>query len=142
MEPKISIWFSLEYWTNLKICHLLDLIHIFKKVGHSLRNHLVGLKDTLASRASLEDLGSKPHLLSHENLDMCPKLALSSLGLTPKEIFRTPIGHGASLWNIFTVDDTAVSGLKTHEWLNFLRVTFCCTFGYLKQRCRYVSRNI
>ena len=33
-----------------------------------------------------------------------------------------PTGHGASLRNIFTMDDTALSGLKTHDWHNFIKV--------------------
>ena len=50
IEPNISIWFTLEYnWKDLKICHLLHPMHIFKNVGHSLWKHLVGIKDTHAS---------------------------------------------------------------------------------------------
>ena len=46
MEPHMSIWFTLEYLRDLKICHLLHPLHIFKNVGHSLWKHLIGLKET------------------------------------------------------------------------------------------------
>lgn len=51
--------------------------------------------------------------------------------LTPTEIatinrrirsIQTPTGYGASLQNIFTMDDTSLSNLKTHDWHNFLKV--------------------
>ncbi|MCO5550033.1 hypothetical protein L7F22_003510 [Adiantum nelumboides] len=34
---------------------------------------------------------------------------------------RYMIGYGASLQNIFTIDDTSLSNLKTHDWHNFLK---------------------
>lgn len=57
-----SIWYTLEYWKDLKICHLLDPMHIFKNVGHSLWQHLVGLKDTMTTRNDLNNQDSKPNL--------------------------------------------------------------------------------
>ena len=52
---------------GLKDMSLLDPMYIFKNVGHSLGNHLVCLKNTLVSRASLEYFHSKPHLWPRDN---------------------------------------------------------------------------
>ncbi|MCO5601656.1 hypothetical protein L7F22_055779 [Adiantum nelumboides] len=62
LAQSLSIWYTLEYWKDLKICHLLDPMHIFKNVGHSLWQHLVGFKDTAAARNDLKDRNSKPNL--------------------------------------------------------------------------------
>ncbi len=132
MEPNMSIWFTLEYWRHLKIFHLLDPMHIFKNVGHSLWKHLVGLKDSPASRASLVEYNSKPKLWPRENnVSRNIEHPKAPWVLTPEEIsilnnrirsIRTPTGHGASLRNIFMLDDTTLSGLKTHDWHNFIKV--------------------
>ena len=37
MEPNMSLWFTLQYWKDLKICHF----HLFKHEG--LWMHIVGL---------------------------------------------------------------------------------------------------
>ena len=62
MSTSISIWYTLEYWKNLKITHLLDPMHIFKNVAHSLWKHLVGLKDIEAAREDLKHQNYKPTL--------------------------------------------------------------------------------
>jgi hypothetical protein len=151
MEPNMSIWFTLEYWQHLKICHLLDPMHIFKNVGHSLWKHLIGLKDTHASRASLVEYNSKPHLWSRENsITGNIEHPKTPWVLTPEEIsilnirirsIRTPTGHGASLRNIFTMDDTALSGLKTHDWHNFLKVIIFSLFMYILYIDIKIGRN-
>jgi hypothetical protein len=53
---QMSIWFTLEYWRHLKICYLLDPMHIFGNIGHLLWKHLIGVKDTSVSLASLVDV--------------------------------------------------------------------------------------
>ena len=55
LTPSSSIWFCLEYWKYLKIFHLLDPMHIFKNVGHSLWKHLIGEKDTEQARDDLKE---------------------------------------------------------------------------------------
>ncbi|MCO5560062.1 hypothetical protein L7F22_013668 [Adiantum nelumboides] len=126
-----SIWYNLEYWKDLKICHLLDPMHIFKNVGHSLWEHLVGLKDTTAARNDLKDQNSKPNLwpLSDETrrettYEPVPWVLTAEEVQTinkRSQLIRTPTGYGASCRNMFTLDDKSLSSLKTHNWHNFLK---------------------
>eukprot|EP00249_Psilotum_nudum_P022031 c28346_g1_i1 orf=3-254(-) len=57
-----SIFYTLEYWATLKITHLLDPMHIFKNVGEQLWSHLVGEKETLATRKDLQVLNMNPNI--------------------------------------------------------------------------------
>ena len=132
LTPSISIWFRLEYWKDLKICHLLDPMHIFKNIGHSLWKHITGLKDTEKARNDLKERNSKSDLWPRVDEESGRKeYAHAPWVLTPTEIatinrrirsIQTPTGYGASLQNIFTMDDTSLSNLKTHDWHNFLKV--------------------
>lgn len=132
MAPCISIWYNLEYWKDLKITHLLDPMHIFKNVAHSLWKHLVGLKDSEGARADLKYHNYKPTLWPIVDDESGKTTYMPAPWvLTKQEIntvnermrsIRTPTGYGASLQNMFTMDDTALSGLKTHDWHNFMKV--------------------
>ena len=51
---QLSIFHKLPYWRNLLINHLLDPMHIFKNVGESLWNHIIGIKDNSAARKDLQ----------------------------------------------------------------------------------------
>ena len=132
LTPSISIWFRLECWKDLKICHLLDPMHIFKNIGHSLWKHITGLKDTEKARNDLKERNCKSDLWPRVDEESGRKeYAHAPWVLTPTEIatinrrirsIQTPTGYGASLQNIFTMDDTSLSNLKTHDWHNFLKV--------------------
>ena len=39
------------------------------------------------------------------------------------KVIRFPSGFGASLKNLFTRDGSDLSGLKTHDWHNWIKVT-------------------
>ncbi|MCO5560628.1 hypothetical protein L7F22_014244 [Adiantum nelumboides] len=131
LTPSISIWFQLEYWKDLKICHLLDPMHIFKNVGHSLWKHHTGLKDTEQARNDLKERNCKSDLWPRVDEESGRKeYAHAPWVLTPIEIatinrrirsIQTPTRYGASLQNIFTMDDSSLSNLKTHDWHNFLK---------------------
>ncbi|MCO5571184.1 hypothetical protein L7F22_024918 [Adiantum nelumboides] len=131
LTPSISIWFQLEYWKDLKICHVLNPMHIFKNVGHSLWKHLTGLKDTEQARNDLKERNCKSDLWPQVDEESGRKeYAHAPWVLTPREIatinrqiwsIQTPTGYGASLQNIFTMDDSSLSNLKTHDWHNFLK---------------------
>ncbi|MCO5575797.1 hypothetical protein L7F22_029602 [Adiantum nelumboides] len=106
-------------------------MHIFKNVGHSLWQHLVGLKDTAAARNDLKDQNSKPNLwpLSDETrrettYEPAPWVHTAEEVQTINkriQLIRTPTGYGASCRNMFTLDDKSLFGLKTHDWHNFLK---------------------
>lgn len=64
---RLSILYSLPYWRHLLIGHLLDPMHIFKNVGHSLWKHITGAKDTRAARDDLREIGVKKSLWTKTN---------------------------------------------------------------------------
>ncbi|MCO5587908.1 hypothetical protein L7F22_041860 [Adiantum nelumboides] len=145
LTPSISIWFQLEYWKDLKIFHLLNPMHIFKNVGHSLWKHLTGLKDTKQAKNDLKERNCKSNIWPQVDEESGRKeYAHAPWAVTPTEIatinqqirsIQTPTGYGALLQNIFTMDDSNLSNLKTHDWHNFLKhvLTFvidgCLTTG-------------
>ncbi|MCO5567180.1 hypothetical protein L7F22_020868 [Adiantum nelumboides] len=107
-------------------------MHIFKNVGHSLWQHLVGFKDTAATRNDLKDQNSKPNLWPlFDETGRETTYAPAPWVLTAEEVqtintriqlIRTPTGYGASCQNLFTLDDKSLSGLKTHDWHNFVKI--------------------
>lgn len=132
MAPSISIWYNLQYWKYLKITHPLDPMHNFKIFAHFLWKHLVGLKDTEAVRADLKFHNYKPTLWPIVD-DEIGKITymLAPWVLTKQEIHTvnermrsigTPMSYAKSLKNMFTMDDTALSGLKMHAWHSFIKV--------------------
>ena len=58
----LSIFYELEYWRHLKICHLLDPMHVFKNVVESLWRHITGQKDSLGARRDLQKCRIKQDL--------------------------------------------------------------------------------
>jgi hypothetical protein len=57
------VFYELPYWGNLKISHLLDLMHILKNVSSYLWRHISSNKsDTLAIRRDL--------IVSYQNLEL------------------------------------------------------------------------
>ena len=58
---KRSIFFYLEYWEFLHVCHVLDVMHIEKNVCESIVGTLLDIlgksKDGLSSRLDLVNLG-------------------------------------------------------------------------------------
>ena len=149
LTPSSNIWFCLKYWKYLKICHLLDPMHIFKNVGPSLWKHLIGEKDTEQARDDLKERNCKSDLWPRVDEETGRKTyARAPWVLTTTEIatihrrirsIQTPTGYGASLQNMFTMDDKNLSNLKTHDWHNFVKVTL--TYFFVNPSCSYKSLN-
>ncbi|MCO5551611.1 hypothetical protein L7F22_005116 [Adiantum nelumboides] len=107
-------------------------MHIFKNVGHSLWQHLVGFKDTAAARNDLKNRNSKPNLWTffdetgrETTYEPAPWVLIAEEVQTINrriQLILTPTGYGASCQNMFTLDDKSLSGLKTHDWHNFKHV--------------------
>ena len=51
---RYSIFFCLPYWSELKINHLLDPLHIFKNVAQQIWDHITSACDNLAVREDLQ----------------------------------------------------------------------------------------
>ncbi|MCO5607792.1 hypothetical protein L7F22_061993 [Adiantum nelumboides] len=122
-----SIWYTLEYWKDLKICHLLDPMHIFKNVGHSLWQHLVGFKDKAAARNDLKNQNSKPNLwpLSDETgrettYEPAPWV------LTTEEVHLL----------IHLVDEIELAGVVFARWMFWAEKFMGVLKGYVRQKAR------
>ena len=65
-RTKKSIFYELPYWTNIKLKHNLEVMHIEKNVCDSLLGTLLGdpdkLKDTCNVKRYLENLGIRKEL--------------------------------------------------------------------------------
>ncbi|CAM6089682.1 unnamed protein product [Calypogeia fissa] len=109
-----SILVTLPYWSELKICHLLDSMHIEGNVGKALIRALYGEKDT-HFREACEDLEMHPDVWITVN----PIIGLEHRPPTPWVLsvgqrrefqnrigeMRFPIGYGANLQKVFGMED-------------------------------------
>ena len=129
----ISIFYELPYWKDLLISHILDPMHILKNVLDSIFGHISGKeKDNLSSRRDIA--------LSRTKFDrkhLCPNLENETYAKAPwilkkKELdqlknithsIRTPTGYGSSLNTSFIVDGH-ITGFKTHDFHNFMKVLY------------------
>lgn len=138
-----SIFYDLPYWEHFNIAHLLDPVHIVKIVSSSLWRHisskqsdtLVVRKDLITSKPKikywprwLESKGSEegvgpsnswffkegdvPWIFKKDDISLAKEVIMD---------VRVPTSYGSSLQRCFTVDDH-LSGLKSHDHLNLLRV--------------------
>jgi hypothetical protein len=126
---RLSIFFRLPYWCDLKVNHLLDPMHIFKNVTSSIFDHLIGSKDSLAIREDLQSIGRLKEAwpIKKTNSNVTFKRApwtLTALELKKvKEVickFRTPTGHMRYLRGAFSKSKKRgceqLIGLKSHDW--------------------------
>jgi hypothetical protein len=133
-----SIFYELPYWEHLKISHLLDPMHIFKNVSSSLWRHISSKEsDTLAVRRDLissktkkkhwprqESRGEVGPSWSFKEGDVPWILKKEDLSLEKEVILgvKVPSLYGSSLRRCFTVRQDHLSGLKSHDHLNLLKV--------------------
>jgi hypothetical protein len=126
---RLSIFYELEYWTDLLVPHCLDPMHIFKNVSKSLLTHILGEKDNIAARLDLQLSNTKQNLwVQYQASSIESSLAPYKLGnkaQVKKKIHRikkikAPTGFGAHLDNAFTEKDT-YKGLKSHDFHNILQ---------------------
>jgi hypothetical protein len=131
------VFYELPYWEHLKIGHLLDPMHILKNVSSSLWRHISWNKsDTLVVRRDLIASNTKkrhwprketrgevgpswsfkegdvPWILKKDDLSMVKDVILG---------VKAPSLYGSTLRHCFTVEGN-LSGLKSHDHLNLLRV--------------------
>lgn len=118
----------LPYWTELKIHHLLDPMHIFKNVSASIWRHVTGRKDTDAAREDLQEAGSKANAWlnveegTRPQVDwIVPKKSMKPVREAIKAI-KTPTGYMHSLRNCFSAETGELTGLKSHDWHKMLQV--------------------
>jgi hypothetical protein len=133
-----SIFYELLYWEHLKISHLLDPMHIITNVSSSLWRHISSKEsDTLDVRRDLISLKTKkkhwprqesrgeaspswsfkegdvPWILKKEDLSLAKEVILG---------VKVPSLYGYSLQRFFFVCQDHLSGLKSHDHFNLLKV--------------------
>lgn len=104
-------------------------MHIFKNVGSTIWEHLIGAKDTKAAREDLMEMDRMMDLWP-QTIGERTILPKAPWILSPREqtivkrmiaSFRTPTGHMRCPKGVFT-GDNKLSGLKSHDWHKFLHV--------------------
>ena len=124
---KKSIFFELPYWSELKLRHILDVMHIEKNICDNVVGTILGIegksKDTIKARMDLEDLGIREHLhLQRHGNRVFKPLGCYSLTLDERRQFcqfiksvKFPDGFAANISNNVNIKDGKIIGLKTHD---------------------------
>ncbi|KAI3469973.1 hypothetical protein Pfo_026636 [Paulownia fortunei] len=98
---KKSIFFELKYWSDLKLRHNLDVMHIEKNICDAVVGTLLSIdgksKDTVKARLDIQDMGirSKLHLKKIRD--------------------RFPDGYTTNISMNMNVNDGKLYGLKIHD---------------------------
>ena len=131
---RYSIFFRLPYWTHLKINHLLDPMHIFKNVGSSIWEHVIGRRDNVTVREDLRVAGRMRQAWpreegGHVRLPLAPWIISKKEEKQVKQAItnlHTPTGCMRSLKGAFTTTKKRgveqLHGLKSHDWHKMLQV--------------------
>lgn len=122
-----TVLFDLPYWSNLKLRHNLDVMHIEKNICDNLLGTLLNIegktKDTINARLDLQDMGIRDelHLKKNGNSYDMPS-ACYSLNKEQKIAFcdflrgvKFPDGYASNLARCISADGCKVQGLKTHD---------------------------
>ncbi|MCO5547809.1 hypothetical protein L7F22_001261 [Adiantum nelumboides] len=124
---KLNAFYSLPYWEDLLINHLLDPMDVFKNVAVGIWQHINGDMDSVKAYKDLEELGVKNTCWIQDEQEIPDALWI----LTKEEeefvkktigAIRTPNGTMHSLKSAFTSDDKELTGSKFHDWHKMLQV--------------------
>ena len=115
---RLSIFHRLHYWQDLLINNLLDPMHIFKNVGQTIWDHIIGVKDKCGWQEDLSE-SNREHMFNVGSTWTMSKEEDSQVKNVIKA-FRTPTGYMHCLKGAFT-HDNRLSGLKTHDWHKMLQ---------------------
>ncbi|XP_039794861.1 uncharacterized protein LOC120660402 isoform X2 [Panicum virgatum] len=125
-KRRASLW-DLPYWSNLKLRHNLDVMHIEKNICEALLGTFLDIagksKDSINARLDLEDMGvrKKLHLKPDGNSYTLPHSPYT-MTKTQKLAFcafiknvKFPDGYASSLSRCISADECKVQALKTHD---------------------------
>ncbi|XP_028074698.1 uncharacterized protein LOC114277071 [Camellia sinensis] len=125
---KRSIFFTLSYWANQKLCHNLDVMHIEKNVIDNVYGTLLNLdgktKDNLKARLDLQEMGIRrelhPQKISSNKTYLPP--ACFSMILKEKDDFlkvlkgvKVPDGYASNISRCIQLRQRKIIGLKSHD---------------------------
>ena len=125
----VNIIYTLPYWGELLIYHLLDPMHCFKNVAVAIWQHICGHKDSYNNRADLKEVNVMRQYWPWENVRLpdAPWILTKEEKSIVKKVIktiRTPTGTMHCLKQAFTTSakERELSGLKTHDWHKMLQV--------------------
>ncbi|WVZ93355.1 hypothetical protein U9M48_039342, partial [Paspalum notatum var. saurae] len=123
---RVSLW-DLPYWSQLKLRHNLDVMHIEKNICENLLWTFLRVegktKDTINARLDLEDLGIRKELHLVQNGDAYDRPhACYTMTNDQRDEFckflrtvKFPDGYAANLARCVDMDGHKVQHLKTHD---------------------------
>ena len=124
---KISIFFQLEYWKFLPIRHVLDVMHIEKKICEALIGTLLNIsgktKDREFVRLDMAKMGIRTELRS-KNPGKKEKLPLASWNLLHSEKkvvcssflgMKLPDGFCSNIRSLVSMENLRLVGMKSHD---------------------------
>ena len=124
---KRSCLWDLPYWTDLKLRHNLDVMHIEKNICESLLGTFLALpgksKDSINARLDFEDMCIRKDLhLKHDGGSYVVPHAPYTMDKNQKVAFydflrsvKFPDGYASNLASCITADGCNLQGLKTHD---------------------------
>ncbi|XP_073279526.1 uncharacterized protein [Primulina huaijiensis] len=125
---KKSIFFELEYWKDLHVRHVLDVMHIEKNVCESLIGTLLDVpgktKDGIAARLDLLEMNLRTELAPRieEKKTFLPA-AYYTLSKDEKRSIcnslsgvKVPVGYSSNVRNLVSMKDLKLVGLKSHDY--------------------------
>ena len=125
-KRRSSLW-DLPYWSNLKLRHNLDVMHIEKNICESIIGTFLGIigktKDTINARLDLEEMSIRKHLhLKRDGNSYTVPHAPYVMNRSQKLVFcdflrrvKFPDGYASNLAKSITSDGCNLQGLKTHD---------------------------
>ena len=117
---KRSIFFYLPYWSDLHVCHCLDVMHVKKNVYDSLISTLLNIKgktqDGLKCHQDLVDMGIQEqlHLISQGRRTYLPPAEKISFCQCLWSV-KVPQGYYSNIKILVALNDLKLVGLKSHD---------------------------
>ena len=125
----VNIFYTLPYWGELLIHHLLDPMNCFKNVAVAIWQHICGHKDSYNCRADLKEVNVMRRCWPRENVRLPDApwiLTKEEKSIVKKaiKIVCTPTGTMHCLKGAFSTSakERELSSLKTHHWHKILQV--------------------
>ncbi|XP_042980008.1 uncharacterized protein LOC122310196 [Carya illinoinensis] len=142
---KRSIFFTLPYWSTIKLRHNLDVMHIEKNICDNILGMLINIpsktKDNINSRRDLSNLSirNELHLIHDGERCSMPHACFTLYGDERKRFcewmskVKFPDGFASNITKCVSAHDCKISGLKSHDCHVFMqRLLPVAVGGYLR----------
>ena len=148
---KKSCFFELPYWSNLKLRHNLDVMHIVKNVSESVFATIMDIdgktKDSWQCRNDLKELGIKKelHLIQNGDVYIMPHACYQLFKEEKKKVcdflasIKFPDGFASNISRCIKNGQFQLSGMKSHDFHIFIqRILPLAIRGSLTKEVRQV----